>query len=64
MSRILWDPGPVQAGKMFTNIDRGAIVQKNLLILYKLSSILPDFRRFSQNIVLRSPGEYSSEKDC
>ena len=26
--------------------------------------ILPDFRRFSQNIVLRSPGEYSSEKDC
>ena len=24
----------------------------------------PDFRRFSQNIVLRSPGGYSSEKDC
>ena len=40
MSRILWDPGPVQAGKMFTNIDRGAFVQNNLLILYKLSSIL------------------------
>lgn len=25
--------------------------------------IIPDFRRFSQNIVLRSLGEYSSEKD-
>lgn len=25
--------------------------------------VIPDFRRFSQNIVLRSLGEYSSEKD-
>ena len=34
---------------------------KKLLIIFLIG---PDFRRFSQNIVLRSPGGYSSEKDC
>ena len=34
------------------------------LAVFQIYAILPDFRRFSQNIVLRSPGGYSSEKDC
>lgn len=38
--------------------------EKKVLQFPEESYIIPDFRRFSQNIVLRSPGGYSSEKDC
>ena len=39
-------------------------MHKNYLTYTGNDVIIPDFRRFSQNIVLRSPGGYSSEKDC
>ena len=41
----------------------GKYENKALAISDEICIIL-DFRRFSQNIVLRSPGGYSSEKDC
>lgn len=34
-----------------------------ILNVCDIIKIIPDFCRFSQNIVLRSLGEYSSEKD-
>lgn len=38
------------------------VFYKNFIENYNI--FILDFRRFSQNIVLRSPGGYSSEKDC
>ena len=44
-------------------VDKNCKQTVNIVAFSETTSILLDFRRFSQNIVLRSLGEYSSEKD-